>query len=60
MARRDTTIEAPPGHGPHWLDKYIAEHAAHYGLSVPAHCALMSGAAEFAELIEFEGEPEPK
>ena len=35
--------------GKHWLDKYIAQQAAYYGLSVEAHGQLMHDAAQYDE-----------
>jgi len=36
----------------HWLDKHIAEQAAHYGLTVANHSKLMRGAADYQYDIE--------
>lgn len=35
-----------------WLDKIIAEQAAHYGMSVEGHAKFMADAAEYQERIE--------
>ena len=36
----------------HWLDKIIAEQAAHYGMTVEQHARLMGGAADCQGLID--------
>lgn len=36
-----------------WLDPIIEQQAAHYGLTVEQHKALMDGAATHQELIEI-------
>lgn len=38
----------------HWLDKIIAEQAAHYGLTVEQHTDLIRGAATHQEAVEAE------
>lgn len=47
-----TTDPTSPFQGGHWLDRIVAEQAAHYGLTVEQHARLMGGAAAYQELIE--------
>lgn len=37
----------------HWLDKYIVEQAAHYGMTPEKHACLMGGAATYQEKIDM-------
>jgi hypothetical protein len=38
-------------HGYSWLDKYVAEQAAYYGMTPEKKAALFNGAADYDELI---------
>lgn len=43
---------------PHaWLDKYIAEQAAYYGMTIAAYAKAVSSLADAQECVEREGEP---
>ena len=44
----------------HWLDKYIVEQSADYGLTVEQKSNLFSGAAEYQELIDTHEVDEPQ
>lgn len=45
---------------PSWLDPIVRQQAAHYGLSVEKHAALVSNAATYQHLIDSYQVDEPK
>lgn len=57
--RRNINAEIAETHPYNWLDKIVAEQAAHYGLTVAQHANLLDGACEFQELIDCGREEEP-
>jgi len=53
VEQANQALHTPSGEfEPHWLDKHIAEQAAHYGLTVAKHSKLMRGAADYQYDIE--------
>lgn len=55
-----TTGELSPIAGDkHWLDPYIRQQAAHYGMTVEQKAVLFGGAADFDELLEIGEVDEP-